>query len=91
MPNKPVVKNITIDKESILKAVAEQLQIALPILKEQIGEKKFERRIKKVAKILVAGIKKVAVKKSAPAAKKAPLKKKKDVKVLKAVKVTAKK
>lgn len=81
MPNKPTIKKITIDKESVQKAVAEQLQIVLPLLKEQLGEKKFERRIKKVAKILVAGIKKAAVKKSIPAAKKAPLKKKKVVKV----------
>lgn len=67
---KPAVKKSAADKETVRKAVTEQLQTTLPVLKEQLGEKKFEKRIKKVAKILVAGIKKTPVKKSSPATKK---------------------
>lgn len=88
---KPPVKKIAANKETVLKAVTEQLQTTLPVLKEQLGDKKFEKRIKKVAKILVAGIKKIPVKKSIPATTKVAPVKKKNTKVVKAAKVATKK
>lgn len=45
------------------KEIAAQLITALPSLKEILGEKKFERRVKKAAKQLTAGIKFKAPKK----------------------------
>ena len=61
----------------LVNTIADQLQTALPKLKEQLGEKKFEKRINKVAKKLVAGIKEVPTKKSkAPIKKITPAKKK---------------
>lgn len=83
-------KKIVIDKENLLLIVTEQLQTALPILKEQLGEKKFVKRIKKAAKLLVAGIKKAPVKKLTPVVKKIVPAKKKVAKVVKTVKVVAK-
>lgn len=91
MPAKETpVKKIVSDKENLLQAVTEQLQTALPVLKEQLGEKKFEKRIKKAAKLLIAGIKKAPAKKLTPVVKKIVPAKKKDAKVVKSVKVIAK-
>lgn len=64
MPTKKIIKKNTIVKEKMLKTITDQLHAALPTLKEQLGEKKFEKRIKKVVKILVSGIKKTLTKKS---------------------------
>lgn len=73
---KTVVKESTNPKDKTLQTIIEQLQTALPALKEQLGEKKFERRIKKAAKLLIAGIKKANAKKTVtPAKKAAPTKK----------------
>ncbi len=81
----PKEKKNTVAGNKVLKTVTEQLAIALTSLKMQLGEKKFNKRIKKVAKILIAGIEKKPVKKIIPiqtkkaAAKKAkakPVKKK---------------
>lgn len=44
-------------KDMMLKEMVDQLTIALPALKEVIGDKKFEKRIKKAAKLLTEGIK----------------------------------
>lgn len=44
-------------KKSTRKEVSVQLANVLNNLKEALGEKKFERRIKKAAKLLTAGIK----------------------------------
>ncbi len=44
-------------KKSTRKEIGLQLANVLNGLKESLGEKKFERRIKKAAKLLTAGIK----------------------------------
>ena len=44
-------------KKETRKEISTQLANALTGLKETLGEKKFERRIKKAAKLLTAGIK----------------------------------
>ena len=45
---KITVKESTNTKDNPLQTTIAQLQTALPALKEQLGEKKFEKRIKKV-------------------------------------------
>lgn len=59
-------KKSTVADEQILKSVTEQLHTSLTELKAQLGEKKFSKRIKKAAKLLVAGIGKKHVKKVIP-------------------------
>ena len=63
-----------------VKSVAGQLTAALSALKSGLGEKKFKKRIKKAAKMMIAGIKATPVKKAAVKAKKAVPAKKKAVK-----------
>jgi len=68
-------------KDIMLKEIVDQLTRALPALKEKIGDKKFEKRVKKAAKLLTEGIKdsapekelkiKVAAPKNAPVKTKA--------------------
>jgi len=82
---KTAVKKNAPAEENILKTIKDQLSTALSTLKGQLSEKKFEKRIKKAAKLLVAGIKKQPVKKTVPAAKKPT------VAVKKAAKTTKKK
>ena len=50
-------------KKSTRKEISVQLTNVLNNLKETLGEKKFERRIKKAARLLTAGIKTKPVKK----------------------------
>jgi hypothetical protein len=50
-------------KKSARKEISIQLTSVLNNLKETLGEKKFERRIKKAARLLTAGIKTKPVKK----------------------------
>lgn len=50
-------------KKSTRKEIGQQLASALNNLKDALGEKKFERRIKKAARLLTAGIKTKPVKK----------------------------
>jgi hypothetical protein len=78
-------KKNTVEGDKILNTVIAQLATSLTVLKAQLGEKKFSKRIKKAAKLLVAGIEKKPVKKviAKPAkkvvskpAKAAPVKKK---------------
>lgn len=45
------------------KTIALQLTAALPELKTVLGDKKFERRVKKAAKLLISGIKTKEIKK----------------------------
>jgi hypothetical protein len=67
MPTKKIaVKKDTKSKDALLKEITGKLTAALPELKEKIGVKKFDKRIKKVSKVLIAGIKKAPVK-NAPA------------------------
>lgn len=74
---KSTIKKNNNGQEKLRSTVANQLNTALPTLKELLGEKKFEKRINKVAKKLVAGIKESPAKKPAIAVKKAtPAKKK---------------
>ena len=54
-------------KEKMLKEVVEQLTKGLVFLKDSLGQKKFDKRIRKAGKLLVDGIKPIAEKK--PAAK----------------------
>ena len=84
------VKNITaknkvIPKASLAIEVTSILTASLATFKEVLGENKFEKRIRKAAKLFAHGIKAVRTKNSAE--KKAPLKKVKK----KATKVPAKK
>jgi len=79
-------------KDLMLKEIVEQLTIALPALKEKIGDKKFEKRIKKAAKLLSEGIKNSAPEKEqktkAAVPKKAPAKAKVVAPAKKATKAT---
>jgi len=75
-------------KQNRINAIATQLSNALQNLKEELGEKKFEKRTRKAAKLFVDGLKfnsvekapvtKVPVKKLAPkkAARKTAVKRK---------------
>lgn len=66
MPAKKTVsKKIASPKELLINEITPLLVASMAKLKETLGEKKFEKRIKKVAKFLVHGIKPVAVKKKA--------------------------
>jgi len=67
-------KTISLKKE-IYQQLTEQLTTSLPGIKEILGEKKFESRIKKAAKLLSAGIKEKAPKKTKEVKKKAISKK----------------
>ena len=60
-------------KEAIIKEITPLLTAALATLKERLGEKKFEKRIKKAARLLASGIKPVVAKK--PVVKKKVVKK----------------
>jgi hypothetical protein len=74
-------KKNTVAGEQILKTVTEQLTTSLTSLKMQLGEKKFNKRIKKAAKLLIDGIGKKPVKKVIPkSAKKLVVKVSKPVK-----------
>jgi hypothetical protein len=74
---KKAIKKPDAVSQNILKTVTDQLNSSLTSLKEHLGEKKFEKRIKKAVKILVSGIKKTAAKKTANTVVKAnPVKKK---------------
>lgn len=44
-------------KEQAREQIVLQLMIALPGLKDILGEKKFERRIRKAARLLARGVK----------------------------------
>ncbi|MEO6720487.1 MAG: hypothetical protein ABIN67_08970 [Ferruginibacter sp.] len=60
-------------KEAMINEVTVQLSASLQNLKTELGEKKFEKRTRKAAKLLVEGIKFNTPGK--PAAKKSPTKK----------------
>ena len=62
-------------KDQVLQETMLQLSAALPALKEILGDKKFEKRIKKAAKLLTGGLRNEAQKEVAPLKKTAPLKK----------------
>ncbi len=82
----PTVNKISTPKKTLLAEVVLQISKAVPALSPLLGEKKFEKRIKKAAKLLIEGIKatepsKAALTKTAPiqlpvAKKSAPSKKK---------------
>ena len=67
-------KTISLKKE-IYQQITGQLSTSLPGIKEILGEKKFESRIKKAAKLLSEGIKEKAPKKIKAVKKKAGSKK----------------
>jgi len=73
-------------KETIIKEITPLLSKATAMLKKELGDKKFEKRIKKAARFLVQGIKPIA--KTKKPVKKKSLKKavKKTVIPIKAVK-----
>ena len=69
MPTKqPTANKTSTPKKTLLAEVVLQISKAVPALNALLGEKKFEKRIKKAAKLLIEGIKAseptVAVKKS---------------------------
>lgn len=87
----PTVNKISTPKKTLLAEVVLQISKAVPTLKAMLGEKKFEKRIKKAAKLLIDGIKaseptKAAITKTAPiqipVAKKIATPKKKSVKAV---------
>ncbi len=51
-------------KKEIYHQLTGQLSSSLPAIKELLGEKKFENRVKKAAKLLSQGIKEKAAKKN---------------------------
>jgi DNA topoisomerase VI subunit B len=64
MPAKKTISKKAVSlKETILKEITPLLSEAAAMLKKELGEKKFDKRIKKAAKFLVHGIKPVAPKK----------------------------
>jgi hypothetical protein len=83
-------KTIATPKETLQNEVALQLSKALQSLKEDLGEKKFEKRIKKAAKLLTEGIKNKPVDK-VPVATKSAAKPKKAATVKKVTKVASSK
>lgn len=52
-------------KETMLKEIVIQLTQAFPALRESLGQKKFDKRIRKAGKLLIEGIKPVEDKKPA--------------------------
>lgn len=50
-------KKIPSAKKQAQEQILQQLSVALPGLKDILGEKKFSTRIKKAAKVLSAGVK----------------------------------
>jgi hypothetical protein len=83
MPSKKIaMKEKSVDKEKMLKTIVAQLETAFPGLKEHFGDKKFEKRINKAAKIIVEGIKQTPTKKAVPSIKKVKIAKKKTAKIL---------
>ena len=50
-------KNKSTTKKSLLSEVVLQISKAVPTLRATLGEKKFDKRIKKAAKLLIDGIK----------------------------------
>ena len=49
---KTAVTGNSVSKESILKTISDQLHTALSTIKENLGEKKFEKRIKESGKVI---------------------------------------
>jgi hypothetical protein len=66
-------------KKNLQKTVSDQLLTVLSGLKDHLGEKKFQRRIKKASKMLVSGIKETTKKKEAATHKKSTKLKKKAI------------
>ncbi|MFT3828001.1 MAG: hypothetical protein QM731_29050 [Chitinophagaceae bacterium] len=54
------------EKEALLKNIETTLQSSFINLKETIGEKKFNRRVKKASKLLAAGAAKKMAKENKP-------------------------
>lgn len=74
MPTKKTaVKKSTPAKGQILKTITEEFISSLSKLKEQLGDKKFEKRIKKATKLLAAGIEKGSSKKHTKKPEKKPV------------------
>jgi hypothetical protein len=68
-----------VSKKNMRKTISDQLYTVLSALKEHLGEKKFEKRIKKASKMLVSGIKKTPNKKAVVTHKNAAKPRKKDI------------
>ena len=70
MPTQKIkIPESTTTRKDLLNTIKAQFAKVLPALKEQLGEKKFEKRIKKASKVLVAGIKKAVEEKNVVAEK----------------------
>jgi hypothetical protein len=86
MANNKSTANGFQNKKQVKKELAHNIEIALPELKSELGEKKFKKRIKKAAKLITEGLhlknthkKKSTIKKdSVTKIKKAPVNKKPD-------------
>ena len=73
MSKKDKDQNTASPKEDKISEIALQLSTALQNLKEELGEKKFEKRIRKAAKLFAGGLKSNHIER--PVAKKLPAKK----------------
>ena len=86
MANNKSTANGFQNKKQVKKELAHNIEIALPELKSELGEKKFKKRIKKAAKLITEGLhlknthkKKSTIKKDqVTKIKKAPVNKKAD-------------
>ena len=52
---KPAIKSLNTKKE-LKKEIAEKMEAALPEIKTKLGDKKFQQRIKKAAKVITHGL-----------------------------------
>jgi hypothetical protein len=89
--NKTTAKKSHISKDDILQTITEHLLSGLGMIKEQLGDKKYEKRIKKAAKLLAEGIKNNSPKKPDETAKKSAQKKEEAPKSKTTIKVAASK
>jgi len=64
LAKKSIDKKIVSPKEAMITDVSSKLSYALTTLKDKLGEKKFEKRIRKAAKLLTEGLKITPAKKS---------------------------
>lgn len=74
LENKTAGPDKSSPKEVAMQEITLQLMTSLSSLKESLGDKKFEKRVKKAARLLTSGISKTSPAEK-PASKKVPVKK----------------
>ncbi len=68
--DKKATNKVIAPAEDLMKTVTKLLNSSLTTLKEKLGEKEFKKRVKKAARKLTVGIKKVSKKKVVKTSKK---------------------